>query len=72
MEIHSKPAIEMDTSVISSSNNEMKKQCKTTSYDPITRKIDLRIMPYFVLLEISSYMNRISIRMCILSGIIHY
>ncbi len=62
MSVCSTPTVEGDISVISSSSEENTKR-KTRKYDPITKKEDFRLIPYFSLLEISSYMNRIVIGM---------
>jgi hypothetical protein len=74
MSICSTSTIETDTSisVISSFDRKKKRQFKFLNYDPITRKMDKRLISFFVLLEISSYMTRISMGMYLKSNYFFY
>ena len=62
MSVGSTATSEGNISVISGSSEENTKH-NSRKYDPITKKVDLRLIPFFALLEISSYMNRIVIGM---------
>jgi hypothetical protein len=64
MEMEPTPAVVATTVIIPVISQNIDQKFRATAIRRLVWKLDRRLIPFLVLLEISSYINRLSIGMC--------